>query len=74
MVRNLQQDSTVEIIPQSDDQFEQALGFYAQRQDKQRSLVDCASFLIMQERGIIEALAYDEHFRQAGFIPLLRDV
>lgn len=33
VVRNLQQDSTVEIIPQTDDQFEQALEFYAQRQD-----------------------------------------
>ena len=73
VVSNLQQDSTVEIIPQSDYQFEQALNFYNQRQDKKWSLVDCASFLIMQERGIIEALAYDIHFRQAGFVPLLRD-
>ena len=46
---------------------------YNQRQDKTWGLIDCASFLIMQQWRITEALAYDEHFRQAGFIPLLRE-
>jgi len=46
---------------------------HAQRPDKEWSLVDCASFLIMQERNLKEALAHDEHFQQAGFVPLLRD-
>jgi hypothetical protein len=50
-----------------------ALTLYAQRPDKEWGLTDCASFLIMQERGITEALVYDDHFHQAGFIPLLRD-
>jgi predicted nucleic acid-binding protein len=44
-----------------------------QRKDKAWGLVDCASFLSMQERGISQALAYDEHFKQAGFVALLRD-
>ncbi len=73
VVRSLQHDPAVEIVSQTAQQFEAALTFYAQRQDKRWSLVDCASFLIMQERGITEALAYDEHFQQAGFMPLLRD-
>lgn len=72
VVRSLQ-ETDIEIVPQTDGQFETALMLYAQRQDKEWGLVDCASFLIMQEQGITEALAYDEHFKQAGFIPLLRE-
>ena len=30
------------------------------------------SFHVMHERGILRALAYDEHFEQAGFVALLR--
>lgn len=72
VVRRLQQYPNIEIVPLSDEQFEAALDMYAQRQDKAWGLIDCASFLIMQQRRIIDALAFDEHFRQAGFIPLLR--
>lgn len=42
------------------------------RQDKDWSLVDCVSFVIMQQRKIIEALTTDHHFEQAGFIRLLK--
>lgn len=38
-----------------------------QRGDKAWSLTDCSSFLIMQDLGITEALAFDRHFEQAGF-------
>jgi uncharacterized protein len=41
------------------------------RQDKDWSLVDCSSFVIMQRRGITEALTTDRHFEQAGFMRLL---
>ena len=30
------------------------------------------SFCIMQQQNLLEALAYDKHFEQAGFIALLR--
>lgn len=73
VVERLQEDSDVEIVPQTNEQFAKALLLYAQRQDKEWGFIDCASFLIMQEQGISGALAYDEHFRQAGFTPLLRD-
>jgi uncharacterized protein len=35
------------------------------------SFADCLSFCLMSERHIREALTADEHFRQAGFEPLL---
>jgi uncharacterized protein len=73
IVELLQHDPDVEVVPQTTEQFAMALLLYAQRQDKEWGFIDCASFLIMQERGISQALAYDEHFRQAGFMPLLRE-
>jgi predicted nucleic acid-binding protein len=42
------------------------------RQDKEWSLVDCASFVLMSRSGILEALATDHHFEQAGFVRLLK--
>jgi len=73
VVRSLQEDLSVPIVPQSGELFEAALALYSQREDKRWGLADCASFLIMQEQGITQALAHDIHFRQAGFITLLRD-
>ena len=73
VVRRLQDDADVEVVPQTEAQFAAALTLYAQRPDKEWGLTDCASFLIMQERGITEALAHNDHFHQAGFVALLRD-
>ena len=41
------------------------------RPDKNWSLVDCTSFVIMQQFDIQQALTTDRHFEQAGFIRLL---
>jgi predicted nucleic acid-binding protein len=37
------------------------------------SLTDCASFVIMDQRQIAEALTHDRHFEQRGYRALLRD-
>lgn len=50
----------------------QAWRLLTQRQDKEWSLVDCASFVIMRQRNIVEALTTDHHFEQAGFVRLLK--
>ncbi|MGB2621781.1 MAG: PIN domain-containing protein [Candidatus Acidiferrum sp.] len=60
------------VVAQTVEQFESALGLYRRSVDKEWSLTDCASFLIMEEMGIREALTYDQHFEQAGFKALLR--
>jgi predicted nucleic acid-binding protein len=44
----------------------------ADRLDKEWSLVDCASFVVMEKRGLTEALTADQHFEQAGFVRLLQ--
>ena len=45
---------------------------YKSRLDKAWSLVDCSSFVVMQQLGIQKALTTDQHFEQAGFIRLLK--
>ena len=51
---------------------DRGLALYAARPDKEWSLTDCISFVVMQERGITEALTGDHHFEQAGFTALLK--
>jgi len=64
--------SSFEVVPLSHEIFDQALDFYHQHHDKQWSLTDCTSFIVMQQRGITEALTGDRHFEQAGFTALLK--
>ena len=42
------------------------------RADKNWSLADCSSFVIMQENEILAPLTTDHHFEQAGFVRLLK--
>lgn len=69
----LEQDRQVEIVPLSEELYEQAFALYRHRPDKEWGFVDCVSFIVMQERGLTEALTTDEHFEQAGFRALLRN-
>ena len=72
MLARLQANERVEIIPQTAQQFRAAAVRFADRTDQRWSHTNCASFLVMEERGITEALAYDRDFEQAGFTALLR--
>ena len=72
-VARLADDPKVEVVPQTSRQFEAAVALYASRLDKRWSVADCASFILMEERNIREALAHDRDFAQAGFAALLRE-
>jgi len=71
-VQTLRSDPRVVVIPQTGDQFDRALTRYQSTVDKNWSLTDCASFLIMEAEGIGAALTHERHFAQAGFQTLLR--
>ncbi|MEM1253217.1 MAG: PIN domain-containing protein [Cyanobacteria bacterium P01_H01_bin.21] len=73
LIEELKSMTNVTIVPQTSQQFQQALSLYAERLDKAWSLTDCSSFKIMAAYRITDALAYDKHFAQAGFTPLLRE-
>lgn len=69
----VRRDPNVEIVPFTADLLDRAIDRYVTRPDKERGLTDCISFVVMEERGIREALAYDQHFVQAGFRALLHE-
>lgn len=73
LIESLHSHPNVTVVKQSSSQFQDGLLLYKQRPDKEWSITDCVSFKIMEEYGLIEALAYDKHFEQAGFVALLRD-
>lgn len=67
----LRANSLVEIVPAPTELLNGALDLYRQRNDKSWGLTDCASFVVMRERGLLEALTPDDHYRQAGFRALM---
>jgi uncharacterized protein len=73
LLESLETDRNVEIVLLTNDLYRQAFNLFKQRQDKEWGLVDCISFIVMQERGITNALTADAHFQQAGFCALLRN-
>lgn len=68
----LEHDPQVECVPLTDELYQQAFELFHNRPDKEWGLIDCASFVVMQQHGLTEALTTDEHFEQAGFRALLR--
>jgi predicted nucleic acid-binding protein len=74
LIDGLRFDSKVEVIPLDNKLFDAGYQLFRKRPDKEWSLTDCISFIIMQEQHISQALAADEHFRQAGLIPLLLQI
>jgi len=73
-VDRLRQASNLTIVPCDAELFDKGWDRYSRHIDKGWSLVDCISFLIMEARGLREALATDRHFIQAGFQTLPEDL
>jgi predicted nucleic acid-binding protein len=66
-------DPRIEVVPVTPALAQRAFGLFQRRPDKAWGMTDCLSFIVMEERGIREALTTDEHFGQAGFVALLKD-
>jgi len=73
LLNALEMDDNVAIISLSDELFTKGMELYSKRTDKEWGLIDCISFVVMQERGILQALTTDIHFQQAGFQTLMRE-
>ena len=65
--RRCHRDPQIEVVPFSADAVPAAVRFYEARPDKDWSLTDCLSFVVMEQRKVSRALTTDRHFQQAGF-------
>jgi predicted nucleic acid-binding protein len=59
------------VVNISSQLFYQGLTLYESRLDKNWGLVDCISFVVMEQQNLTDALTSDRHFIQAGFQALL---
>jgi len=71
LIDGLRQLPFVRIISASPELFEVGLALYRNRPDKEWSLTDCISFIVMEQEGITQGFTSDRHFEQAGFSKLL---
>ena len=71
LIAKLRESPNVEIIPATSTAFQRGLELFGARADKDWSLTDCISIVVMQECGLTEALTADRNFEQAGFGALL---
>lgn len=67
----LAQEGILVIIWVSEDIATEAWTVFEQfNVDKQWSFTDCVSYVVMKQREIVEAYAFDQHFAQMGFARL----
>lgn len=71
-VEGLIENPLVEIVWVNENLHHLGFTLLQNRIDKNYSLCDAVSFVVMRERGIDKALTTDKHFEQEGFIKLLK--
>ena len=71
-IESIKSSALVDIVHIDEDLDAKSWELLKNRADKNWSLVDCSSFIVMQENKIVEALTTDHHFQQAGFVRLLK--
>jgi predicted nucleic acid-binding protein len=64
-------DPACRLIHVSTELLARSQKLWQERADKEWSLTDCTSFVVMEEYGLTDALTADRHFEQAGFKALL---
>ena len=72
LLEGIRTNPRVKVVPLSAQLLQSGIEHYAQHTDKDWSLTDCISFVVMRDQGIQEALTGDHNFEQAGFRALLR--
>lgn len=71
LVQSLRAREDIEIIHLDPAILDRGWQLYCERLDKSWSWVDCCSFVVMQDRGLQDAMTADHHFEQAGYRAVL---
>ena len=61
----------LDVVHVDEELIQRGLEMFKARNDKDWSLTDCISFVVMKEKGNTMALTSDHHFQQAGFEKLI---
>ncbi|HEX4955053.1 MAG TPA: PIN domain-containing protein [Thermoanaerobaculia bacterium] len=72
-VDRLRESTAATIVKIDESLLLRALALFGRRRDKTWGLVDCASFVVMEDHEVRRAFTNDRHFEQAGFVAILRD-
>lgn len=57
----------INVVKIDDARLDRAWEIFKLHKDKTFSFVDCTSFALMEKEKILEAFAFDTHFKQFGF-------
>lgn len=71
LLEGIRNDPDVTILAPEASLYEDGLELYANRPDKDWSLTDCISFVVMDRLRLTAALTADHHFQQAGYRAML---
>lgn len=71
LIHQCYQTTNTHVVSVDTRLFSRAVELYQSRSDKAWDLTDCISFVVMQERNLMDAVTTDRHFIQAGFRALL---
>jgi uncharacterized protein len=72
LLAEIMDDPDFEVVWVDEPLHRAAFALLLDRPDKNYSLCDAASFVLMRQRSLSEALTTDHHFEQEGFVHLLK--
>jgi predicted nucleic acid-binding protein len=73
LINSIYASKNINVLEIDKNIYVEAWKLYSERMDKEWSLTDCTSFVVMNRNGIAEAFTNDRHFEQAGFKILLKE-
>jgi len=74
IIDDFRSSDEVEIVRLTPDIIDRAWVLYKHYHDKAWGFVDCVSFIVMHDRSVSDAATFDQHFVQAGFRALMREI
>jgi predicted nucleic acid-binding protein len=71
LVMQIRNSASMTVVSATQELFQRALAFFREQEDKEWTLTDCLSFIVMKDNDIQDALTGHYHFRQAGRRPVM---
>ena len=66
-IDKVRKSKSVKIFWIGEELFEKAIALFRDSRDQSWSFTDCTSFVLMRELSLMNAFAFDSHFKEVGF-------